>query len=167
MEGNYCEARAKKKSTAKDALIKAAFIIGIIAGVLLGLFFGQSLFFILSLAAGIGAYFVFHMLKVEYEYVFCDGQLDFDKIMNGERRKHLARVDMEQAVTIAPKNSHSLDGYRHSGVKVIDYSSMDEHARIWGIVITAGEQSTVYYFEPDEQMINKMKLKSPRKVVEY
>ena len=167
MEGNYCESRAKKKSTAKDALIKAAFVIAMIAGVILALFTGSALFFILSLLFGIGAYFVFPMLKVEYEYVFCDGQLDFDKIMNGERRKHLARVDMEQAVTIAPKNSHALDGYKHSGVKVIDYSSMDEHARIWGIVITAGEQSTVYYFEPDEQMISKMKQKSPRKVVEY
>lgn len=167
MEGNYCEARAKKKTTAKDTLIKAAFIIAIVIGVLLALFSGQSLLILVPVAAGIGAYFVFPMLKVEYEYVYCDGQLDFDKIMNGERRKHLDRVDLDQAVVVAPKSSHALDGYRHDKVKVIDYSSLDEHAKIFGLVITAGEQSTLYWFEPDENMIGKMKQKAPRKVVEY
>ena len=167
MEGNYCESRAKKKATAKDMLIKVAFGIAIAFGILLALFTGQSFLFIISVIFGVAAYFVIPMLKVEYEYVYCDGQLDFDKIMNGEKRKHLDRVDLDQAVVIAPKNSHALDGYRHDRVKVYDYSSLDEHARIYGIVITAGEQSSLYWFEPDEVMIQKMKQKAPRKVVEY
>lgn len=167
MEGMYCEARAKKKPTGKDALIKALFIIGIAIGFVGALLYMKGLFLLISVACGIGAYFVFPMLKVEYEYVFCDGQIDFDKIMNGEKRKRMARVDMDQVVVAAPSNSHALDGYKRPGVKAYDYSSMDPEAKIWGIVTTAGEQNTLYYFEPDDAMVQKMKQKAPRKVNEY
>lgn len=167
MEGMYCEARAKKAATAKDALIKALLILGVIIGFVGVFLYGYGIILLLSAACGIGAYFVFPMLKVEYEYVFCDGQIDFDKIMNGEKRKRMARIDMEQVVVAAPKNSHALDGYKRPGVKTYDYSSMTPDAKIWGIVTTAGEQNTLYYFEPDENMVQKMKQKAPRKVNEY
>lgn len=167
MEGNYCEARAKKNKTAKDTLIQAVFIIGIVIGLAAAILTGQGLFMLISVAFGIGAYFVFPSLKVEYEYVFCDGQIDFDKIMNGEKRKRMARIDFDQVVAAAPKNSHALDGYKHSGVKTYDYTSMTPEGRVWGVVVTAGEQNSVYYFEPSDEMIQKMKQKSPRKVSEY
>lgn len=167
MEGMYCEARAKKRSTAKDALIRALFVIGIIFGFAGAFFLGKGLFLLISVACGIGGYFVLPSLKVEYEYVFCDGQIDFDKIMNGEKRKRMARIDMDQVVVCAPINSHALDGYKRQGVKNYDFSSMTPEAKIWGIVTTAGEQISLYRFEPDEVMVSKMKQKSPRKVVEY
>ena len=167
MEGNYCEARAKKRKTANDMMIKGLIIAGIVLSVLAGLILQQSLVFLLAVVLGIVAYILFPRLNVEYEYVFCDGQLDFDKIMNGERRKHLARVDMDQVVAVAPKNSHALDGYKRDGVKTADYSSLEDNAKVWGLVITAGEQSTIYYFEPTEEMIRRMKQKAPRKVVEF
>ncbi len=167
MEGNYCEARAKKRKTAGDTAIKALLIAGIVLSVIAALLFGQTLILLIGVALGVFSYFYIPRLNVEYEYVFCDGQLDFDKIMNGERRKHMSRVDMEQVVVVAPVSSHSLDGYNRDGVRKIDYSSREPQAKVWGIVITAGEQSTVYYFEPSEDMIRRMKQKSPRKVVEY
>ncbi len=167
MEGNYCEARAKKKKSARDVLIKGSVIAGIVISILLTLLFGKAVILIVPVVLGILAYFLFPRLNVEYEYVFCDGQLDFDKIMNGENRKHLERIDMDEAVQIAPINSHTLDGYRHDGVKKVDYSSNDSNGHIWGIAMSAGTQKKLYYFEPSEEMIHKMKQKSPRKVSEY
>ncbi len=167
MEGNYCEARAKKRKTAGDSTIKALVILGIVLSVVAAFLFGQTLILLVGVALGIVAYFLFPRLNVEYEYVFCDGQLDFDKIMNGEKRKHLSRVDMDQVAVCAPKKSNALAGYNHDGVRKVDYSSLEPEARVWGLVTTAGEQSTVYYFEPSEDMIRRMKQKAPRKVVEY
>jgi len=167
MEGNYCEARAKKRKTAGDSAIKGAIILGIVVSLAAAFLFGQTLIILLSVALGIVAYIVFPRLNVEYEYVFCDGQLDFDKIMNGEKRKHIARVDMDQVAVCAPLKSQALLGYDRDGVRKIDFSSREENARIWGLVITAGEQSTMYLFEPSEDMVRRMKQKGPRKVVEY
>ncbi len=167
MEGNYCEARAKKRKTAGDAAIKALLIMAIVISIAAAFILGQTLIIILAVAFGIASYIIFPRLNVEYEYVFCDGQLDFDKIMNGEKRKHVARVDMDQVTVCAPIKSHALDGYNREGVKRVDFSSREENAKIWGLVTTAGEQSTMYLFEPSEDMVRRMKQKGPRKVVEF
>lgn len=166
MEGNYCEARAIKQKTSMDTAQKVLIVLGIVVLVFLSLAV-SSVIWLLVIAAGVFAYWYIPQLNVVYEYVFVDGQLDFDKILNGEKRKHVDRVDMDQVVVVAPRNSHSLDGYRHSGVKVVDFSSGAKDAKIFGLVVTAGEQSKMYLFEPDEVMLQKMHQKSPRKVLEY
>ncbi len=167
MDGLYAEARAKKKVTMKDNLIKFLLIGGMIACFVLGfLTFKMLLVFLGIVLLALGYYFL-PKLSVEYEYVFCDGQLDFDKISGGARRKTMMRVDFEKMVVVAPKNSHALDGYRHNGVMVKDFSSLDENARVYGMVVTGGEQNTMIYFEPSEKMLAAMKQKAPRKIMEY
>lgn len=166
MEGNYCEARAVKQKNAKDTAIKAMIFLGLVLLVALSLFV-SSLIWLLVIAGGFLAYWYIPQLNVVYEYVFVDGQLDFDKIMNGEKRKHLERIDMDQVTIVAPKKSSALDGYRRPGIKAIDFSSGDENAKVFAMVVTAGEQSKVYLFEPDEVMLLKMRQKAPRKVMEY
>ncbi|MBO5176201.1 MAG: hypothetical protein J6C07_01995 [Lachnospiraceae bacterium] len=167
MDGLYAEARAKKKVTMKDNLIKVLLIGGMIACFALGFLTFKMMFIIFGLILlGLGYYFL-PKLATEYEYVFCDGQLDFDKISGGAKRKTMLRVDFEKLVVIAPKNSHALDGYRHNGVAVKDFSSLDENAKVYGMVVTGGEQNTMIYFEPSEKMLAAMKQKAPRKIMEY
>ncbi len=167
MDGLYAEARAKRKTTPKDMVIKFALIGGTTFFVVAGLFSFNVIFMILGLAlAGLSSYFL-PRLATEYEYVFCDGQVDFDKISGGMKRKTQLRVDFDHLVVIAPKNSHALDGYRHNGVEVKDFSSLDANASVYGMVITGGEKNTLIYFEPSEKMLSAMKQKAPRKIVEY
>ena len=167
MDGLYAEARAKKKVTMKDNLMKVLLIGGMIACFALGFLTFKMMFIIFGLILlGLGYYFL-PKLATEYEYVFCDGQLDFDKISGGAKRKTMLRVDFEKLVVIAPKNSHALDGYRHNGVAVKDFSSLDENAKVYGMVVTGGEQNTMIYFEPSEKMLAAMKQKAPRKIMEY
>ena len=167
MDGLYAEARAKKKVTLKDNLIKIFLVGGMMGCFIIGFFSAVMIFFILGLIfMGVG-YFVLPKLAIEYEYVFCDGQVDFDKISGGAKRKTMLRVDFEKLVVVAPKNSHALDGYRHNGVEVKDFSSLEEKARVYGMVISGGEKSTMIYFEPNEKMLTAMKQKAPRKIMEY
>ena len=167
MDGLYAEARAKKKVTLKDNLIKILLVGGMIAFFVLGFLSFNMWLVILGLIFLALGYFFLPKLAVEYEYVFCDGQLDFDKISGGAKRKTMMRVDFEKLVVIAPKNSHALDGYRHNGVAVKDFTSLEENAKVYGMVITGGEQNTIIYFEPNEKMLAAMKQKAPRKIMEY
>lgn len=167
MDGLYAEARAKKKVTMKDNLIKFLLIGGMIAFFVLGfLSFNMWLLMIGLIFLALSYYFL-PRLATEYEYVFCDGQLDFDKISGGMKRKTMMRVDFDKLVVIAPKNSHALDGYRHNGVAVKDFTSLEENAKVYGMVVTGGEQNTMIYFEPSEKMLAAMKQKAPRKIMEY
>ncbi len=166
MEGNYCEARVIKKTTSKDTMIKAGLIALAAIGVVMTLFGGELLFLLLTVAAGIAIIVVFPRLKVEYEYVFCDGQLDFDRIINGEKRKHAARLDFDNLVVMAPKGSHALDGYMRDNIEKHDFTSLDPNAKVWAIVVSKGGISTVYFCEPDSTMLQRMKQKAMRKFVE-
>ena len=113
MDGLYAEARAKKKVTIKDQLLKFGVIAGMLVCFSLG-FLTMNVFLLIFGVVFLGlTYYLLPRLHVEYEYVFCDGQLDFDKISGGMKRKNMLRIDFENLVVAAPKNSHALDGYRH------------------------------------------------------
>ena len=89
---------------------------------------------------------------MEWEYVFCDGQLDFDMIQGGERRKNILRIEIEDADAIAPIQSTKLDGYRH--LEVRDYSSMNEKSNVYGIATRLPEkdEKEMILFEPTSRM---------------
>ncbi|MBE5951398.1 MAG: hypothetical protein E7260_07350 [Lachnospiraceae bacterium] len=167
MDGLYAETIVKKKATAKETLLKLVTYGGMIFCFIVGLFFGKMLFVFLALVLVGLAYYLVPRLNVEWEYVFCDGQLDFDRISGGSKRKTILRVDFEHLVVAAPKNSHALDGYRHNGVEVKDFTSLEEGKNVYGMVITGSEQNQMIFFEPSEKMIAAMKQKAPRKIVEY
>ena len=166
MDGLYAESRAKKKMTIKDQLIKFGVIAGMLVFFILG-FLTMNVFLLIFGVVFLGlTYYLLPRLHVEYEYVFCDGQLDFDKISGGMKRKNMLRIDFDQLVVVAPKNSHALDGYRHEGVAVKDFTSFEDDHAVYGIVISGGEKPTLIYFEPNEKMLAAMKQKAPRKISE-
>lgn len=100
--------------------------------------------------------------KYEYEYIFCDGQLDFDKIMSGSRRKTMLQVDFEKVECVVPEDSHSAQGFHDA--KVLDFSSREASHKKYVILCKVKEEKTKIYFEPSERMLSAMQTKSPRKV---
>lgn len=165
----YAEAGVKRKEDAKSMATRVGLIAMVIVSVFLS---GISQFLsVLPIAAILITVFIFPKLKVEYEYVFCDGQLDFDKIMGKVKRKNMLKLDFEQVDIVAPSNSHALDAYKNQNLKRLDYSSLDSEAKTYTIIgAVSGKldgQKVKVIFEPSEKMIESMKLKSPRKVVTY
>lgn len=167
MNNSYLETNVAKKVTTKDNVIKVAawgiVVLIAIAGALLA----QPILFIVALAAAMAAYSLLPRLSIVYEYVFCDGQIDFDKIMAGEKRKHLYRTDLDKAVIVAPANSHELDGYRNQNMAKKDFTSLEENRKVYALVENAGELHTMIFFEPNEKLLAMIKQKAPRKLKEY
>ena len=167
MNDLYTEASVKKRVTAADTLIKGGVIALVVILMLSGFIFNKVLT-ILGVLGIFFAYYFLPMLNVMYEYVFCDGQLDFDKIMAGEKRKHMYRLDFEQVLIMAPENSHALDSYKSNpAAKKLDFTSLEKDRKVYCIVVSAGDIQTLVYFEPNEKMISYIKQKAPRKVSEY
>lgn len=163
MEQSYAETSVKQKTTAKTVVLKVLLVIGVILLMGGGFLSRMSLLILLSVAALILLIWYWPRFKVEWEYVFCDGQLDFDMIMGGEKRKNILRVELENAAVIAPMESHKMDGYRHLPVR--DFSSRQADAKPYGIAIKIGEkeEQTVLLFEPSEKMIGLIQTKFPQK----
>ena len=167
MNESYAETSVKKKASPVNYLIKALMIALVVLILLLGSpLFGAFTAIVVMLAVG-ACVLVFPYLDVEYEYVFCDGQLDFDKIYGGNRRKTAMRIDFENVEMMAPVTSHQLDSYNHAQTKNVDYTSGEKDHKVYAVVLRQGEVLTRILFEPNEKMIAAIKQKAPRKISEY
>lgn len=161
----YAEAGVKRKDSLKTMFIRFLMIFGAIASFLLT--FSSSILIFISIAIIIGVVFMYPRLSIEYEYVFCDGQLDIDKIMGSSKRKNILRLDLEQVQIVAPEGSHELDGYNKPDAKKKDYSSLRPDSKAYIIAVRIDGESLLIKFEPSEKMIQSMKQKSSRKIVTY
>lgn len=162
----YAEASVKRKETFGSLVTRFALIFLAVLSVFCTLISAYLMIF--AAAIIIGIIFYFPRLNVEYEYVFCDGQLDFDKIMGNAKRKTALRIDMEQVSIVAPRGSHELDQYSHlQNVKIRDFSSGDASHKPYVIILQSGSVTSKIIFEPSDKMVTCMKQKAPRKVITY
>jgi hypothetical protein len=161
----YAEAGVRRKETAVSMALRALMVVGAVIGVLLMLLGG--LFGILGIIIIVLMVFLFPKLNIEYEYVFVDGQIDFDRISGKARRKTMLRIDMEQVDIIAPEGSHALDSYNNLQIERRDYSSGDKSNKPYVIIANKENKKYRIAFEPNEKMLSMIKQKSPRKLAQY
>lgn len=161
----YAEAGVKRQQTMGTVAIKAGFIVVAALALLLTTF--SIIFFMILVAIIAVMIYLFPRLNIEYEYVFCDGQLDFDKIMGKVKRKTALKIDFDQVEMMAPENSHSLDSFKNAKLEIRDFTSGTKEAKPYVIIYRDGEKAIKILFEPNEKMINCIKMKHPRKVAQY
>ena len=141
--------------------------VGVVA-LLFGLFTATGIITFIGVAALVALYFLLPMFNVEWEYIFCDGQIDFDRISGGEKRKTMLKIDMDNIDIMAPEKSHELDGYNNQqNLTVKDFSSKVADARRYCIFLNKEGQKIKIIFEPSDTMIEYARQKSPRKVSMY
>jgi hypothetical protein len=161
----YAETVVKRKDTAATIGLRILMIFGVLISLFM-ILLGQ-LFSFLGIIIILLVFFFYPRLNVEYEYVFVDGQLDFDKIMGKAKRKTMLRIDFEQVEIMAPYNSHALDSYNNIQLEHKDFSSLSKDSKPYAIIVSKDNKKMKILFEPSEKMLAMIKQKSARKVVTY
>ena len=167
-ESNYTECLVKRAGRASDTVIKVLMLFGVLVLGFLALITPGFHQFLMVLLLVFYCFFVFGQwarFKAEYEYIFVDGQIDFDVVYSGNSRKHLNRIDMDKVDTVAPEGDHALDGFKHLELKAKDYSSRAQGAKVYVIMVKGEKGPEKILFEPDENFLQFMKKKAPRKVI--
>lgn len=164
-DGLYSECYVTPVPGASTAIKRFLMIFACVVGVLAAIIIPHYITMILAAIIIVLVYWRMPMLKTAYEYVFVDGQLDFDKIQGGEKRKNMLRIDFQDLVLVAPSNSHSLDGYRDC--QEYNFSANSSEVKDYVIIISKGTKKLRILFSPDEKMLNAMKSKSRSKISEY
>ncbi len=163
--GLYTESYVKRGATAGGRALQVLFIAAGILLVLYGMFSFQTLFSFVGAIVLVAYYFLSPSFNIDWEYIFCDGQIDFDRISGGEKRKTILKIDMDDIDIMAPIKSHELDSYNHrSPITVKDFSSHKPGAECYVIFMNKSGQNMKIIFEPSEKMVEFAKQKSPRKV---
>ena len=165
MNQSYAEAGTKRKDDGKTLGLRALLVLGIAVGVILMIAGGVP--GIIGIVLVVAMVYLFPKLNIDYEYVFVDGQIDFDRITGKARRKTMLRIDMEQVEIIAPQGSHALDGFTYTQLVNKDFSSRDKNIKPYVIIASVEDKKYRIVFEPSEKMLSMMKQKSPRKIAQY
>ena len=165
MKQSYAETVVKREKTLVTIGLGTLMVLGIIIGIIL--LFTRGFLSLLGAVIIVAIIYSFPMLNVEYEYIFVDGQLDFDRVTGNSKRKRIMRIDLDQVEIIAPVTSNALDSYKKVKYEEKDYSSRSRESKPYVIIASADNRMYKILFEPDEGMINTIRQKSPRKIVLY
>ena len=155
MDDFYTEQLIKKQADSKDTLKKVGLIALTVVSVLL--VFVIPVGIILPVVMIVIDVLMFRNLNVEYEYVFVNGDLDIDKIMNKARRKRMFSVDADQMELLAPVGAVELMQYKK--IKTYDY------AKIYALIASNKGEVCKVLFEPNETIVEGFFVKAPRKVI--
>lgn len=158
----YLQAKPRKQSlTIRYGLIFLMVVL-IFAGFAFMAMTGTFLVVLVMVLADVLIGYFMPTKDIAFEYVFVDGQIDFDCIYKGSKRKTLQRIDMEKVEFFAPAASHDLDAYKH--LPLVDYATGFEPEKDY-IAINQGEKGMERIaFTPDEKMLSMIDKKSPSKL---
>lgn len=156
MNDALCEHIVARKSKPTDLLIRILIIVVIVAIAIGGMpFLGFFSIAVAAIVALLAYYFAFPLLKVEYEYSLLNHDMEIDAIYNKEKRKAKMSLDIQHAEIIAPKGSHRLDSYHPEST--YNFTSGNDNAKVYAILLPINQKMTCVYIEPDEKMIEHMK----------
>ncbi len=166
MSDLYIELLVKKKRTATDTILKTLLIALTVLAFLAGLLI-TPLALIVFVGLLVLDYFKLPGFDLEYEYLYVNGELDIDKIMSKQKRKRVGSFDMKNVEMVAPVKSHELDYYRNGKVKVVDYSSGEENANVYAMLVKDDKEQKMVLFEPNQAILDDMRRIAPRAVKLY
>ena len=150
----FKEQIVKRKQTPKDAAIRICLIILVVLIFLAAIGIGLAQFsVIIAAVAGFGAAYLMSYLRVEYEYVFTNGELDIDAIYNRSRRKRVfsAHVNEIEVMAHVEDNVHAGELSNFQDFK--DYSSGETTPDTYAFIINYKTKRTKIIIEPNEKML--------------
>ena len=156
MNETYTEILVKRETPGTLKAAKAAMIAFTVLLALAGILM-YPVFLFGALIMGLVTYFVSPRFNVEYEYLYVNGDIDVDKIMNRQKRKRAASFDLEELEIAAPTGSHELDSYLNGGnTKIADYTSGGENVKSWTIICNHNGERKGAMLELDDFAVEEL-----------
>ena len=161
MSDYYTEQLVKRKAPASAMLIKILLVLVTVLSVVAVMMIPFGII-ITALLICLDVY-LFHNMDLEYEYLYVNGNLDIDKIMNKSKRKRIFSTNVKEMELLAPLGCPRLDQFGNA--KVINLSSGQADARLYAMIVANGGQTAKIIFEPNDTIIEGLFMLAPRKVV--
>lgn len=160
MSDYYTEQLVKQKTKVTSIMAKAGLILVTVLSVLLGLMFPFGM--ILPVIMIVLDVILFKRFDLEFEYLYVNGDLDIDKIMSKQKRKRVFETTVRDMEVLAASGSIELQQYQN--LKTYDFSSGVEGAKTYEMVTSYKGQNVKIIFEPNNTILEGMKMLAPRKV---
>jgi len=115
------------------------------------------------LCAGLALYsFIYkEYMLVEFDYALYEDDINFAKVINLKKRKEMLSVNTECLVSLAPiANQRFTELKKMQGIKIYNFTLNSEDLHFF-IYAEQGGEKLLVIFEPNEELIKKLKQKKP------
>jgi len=153
----FKEQIVKRKQTSIDTAKRAGLIILVILSFFVSFILVPGIAPIVTLIVGFGAFYLNGFLKVEYEYVFTNGELDIDAIYNRARRKRVFSSHVNRFEIMAHVEDMTHAGSFGNAQEVRNYSSGAIGENTYAFLINYNSKQTKVIIEPNEKMMDAIK----------
>lgn len=162
---NFYEQLVTTYKTGAYNLVNAAFyVFGVLALLILSV---NLILFVIFLLLAVGAFFLKRRLYVEYEYVFTNGEIDIDKIVEMKKRSRVFSFDIKNVELLAPEESQYVKDFANKPTSILNLYPSTADKKVFVAMITGGTDRTQLRFVPDEEFINLCYKYNPRAVKKY
>ena len=159
MGDNYTEQLVRQNATSQTKVKRLALVA--VLSVMVTATFAIPMLFTLTFAYAIFLGCIWKRFNLEYEYIYYNGDIDIDVIKGMIKRKRLFSVNVKTLEVLAPTGSIELQQYKN--VKTYDCSSNTGN-KTYEMVFVKSEKTVKVIFEPNETILNGMRMFAPRKV---
>lgn len=162
MSMNYAEyivtAKAEGKLLLKRIIVSLVFLLAFIVLSYI-VFQGTPVLEILVIAfCGIGFYFAYSRLRIEYEYIVASAQVEFNTIYASRKRKEIITVSLDNVEKIAPYNEAASAYIKGKDVvKVYDFCSSKKSKRRYFMMHKKDGKYQVIYFDAVSKTLDVLK----------
>lgn len=110
--------------------------------------------------------YLFQNMKVEYEYIYVNGDFEIARIMNKERRKKSEDLSLNQMIIAARTGSDELKGPLHDA-RVMDYTSGSGRGPGWTLIYNNGDsgKKAIMLEMDDREIMDDLWHRAPGKVI--
>jgi len=154
---------SRKKNIKDYLMITGLIIIGIVLFVLVSLLLPSFSIPVIAIIIWIEIILI-RRFNVEYEYILTNNELDIDKIMNRNGRKHVRTFNIKNFHVVIPINSPSFKSEVGNINKVLDYGKGVITETSYAAVIEEEGKRIQLTFDPNETLLKAMKMYIPRKI---
>lgn len=118
---------------------------------------------VVLLVAAFAVWILWRRAAKEYEYIYTDGNLDFDVIYSRSSRKHLASFDTRSVKIIAPANDPKAKAMTETKPNVTLFACAGAiNDSTYVLVGEYASKSYHVYFEPEARILRGIKSYAPR-----
>lgn len=160
----YQEILIQRETPFANKLLKAALAALTVLLVIIALLLHPLLLVAAVIVGCVAFLYLIPRLEVEFEYLYVNGELDVDVIYSRQKRKKAGSFDVNDLEILAPERSHALDAYRNKNLKVRDFTSRREGAKVYLLVFNTDKGQEIVKAELNEIILNDMRRLAPRKV---
>lgn len=163
MQDIFKEQIVKRKTPPLDMVIKSAMVFGyfvvalLLQAVLAGIGLDPLVIFV-YMGAIFLSWFTLGKLKVEYEYVLTNGELDIDMITNKRSRKRVLTVDLKNVELMVHHSKQTMITQQGKMVRYDSGTGGDTYV----FVMKKQNAYVLVSFEPNEAMIDAIGRKMGR-----